>query len=140
MIKLWFLFLVALSQAAFSQVPAFNDVDRTNGQRVIADAGKVLADNLRSANGARFRGVYLFKTIGTDGRAHINVCGEVNAQNGYGGMSGFVMFTTAGKTLLTGSSGILNANMVCNGTTARVRDDHDYTTDLRKAFDANAGQ
>lgn len=140
MIKMFLASLAALPVMALGQVPNFTDSNRADGQSQIEKAGKLLADNLRSPVGVRFRNVYLFKTIGKDGSDYISVCGEVNAQNGYGGMTGFQNFTTVGKTLLTGSKGILNADMVCNGTTPRVRDDRDYTGDLRKAFDANAGQ
>lgn len=132
--------LLTVPAAAAAQLAPFTEVQRAEGRREVERAGKLLADGLRDVSGARFRAVYLFKTVGRDGREHVSLCGEVNARNGYGGMTGFQPFTTVGDRLLTGSTGILNAAMVCDGGTPRLRDTQDDTADLRKAFDANAGQ
>lgn len=123
-----------------AQASDFTPDQRIEGEAQVATAGRLLADHLRNPASARFRNVFLFKTVGRDGKEYVSLCGEVNAENGFGGMTGFQNFTIVGNTLLTGSSGVLNADMVCNGTTPRVHDTRDYSSELRKAFDANAGQ
>lgn len=132
--------LVMLSSAALAQSPTFTAEQRAEGERQIAQAGKMLADTLRNPTTARFRNVMLFKTVGKDGLEHVSFCGEVNSQNGFGGMSGFQNFTLAGTMLITSQTQFISADAICGNATPRVHDTRDYSPELRKAFDANAGQ
>ena len=125
---------------AFAQTPSFSPDQRVDGERQIVAAGKLLADKLRNPATARFRNVTLFKTIGTDGKEHVSFCGEVNSENGFGGMSGFEKFTVVGEMLIVGAGTFISADTICGDGTPRVHDARDYSPELRKAFDANAGQ
>jgi hypothetical protein len=130
---------LALSTAAISQTATFTPAQRAEGEADVAKAGKLLADNVRDTTSAKFRNVFLQKTIGRDGGEHVSLCGEVNSKNGYGGMSGFHKFILVGDQVLVGGAGqILNADEICDAHA--VIDTRDYSPELRKAFDANAGQ
>lgn len=128
------------SATAVAQTPEFTPVQRADGEQQIVEAGKSLANSLRNPATAKFRNVKLFKTLGKDGNEHISFCGEVNSENGYGGMSGFDKFTTAGTILIVGRGSFISADVICSDATPRVHDTRDYSPELRKAFDANAGQ
>jgi len=131
--------ILAVSGASIAQTPTFSAEQRADGERQIISAGKMLSDSLRDTATAKFRNVTLFKTVGRDSKEHVSFCGEVNSKNGYGGMSGFQKFTTVGTMLIVGQSSFISAEVVCSDATPRVHDARDYTPELRKAFDANAG-
>jgi len=132
--------VIATSGISHAQTDSFSAALRAQGERDVARAGKLLADKIRDTNGVRFRSVFLQKTVGRDGADHVQICGEINAKNGYGGMSGFHKFMLIGDSLLVGGAGqILNADEICANGRALI-DTRDYTPELRKAFDANAGQ
>lgn len=138
-IGIW-LCCVALSSAAASQSPVFSATQRADGEAQVAKAGRLLADTLRDTSAAKFRDVFLRKTIGKDGHEYVSVCGEVNSKNGFGGISGFHKFMLVGDSVYVGGSGqIINADEICDNGRAVV-DTHDYSAELRKAFDARAGQ
>ena len=129
-----------LSSAAVAQTAVLTEAQRADGEAQVAKAGKLLADTLRDTSSAKFRNVFLQKTIGKDGKEYVSVCGEVNSKNGYGGMSGFHKFMLAGDSVWVGGPGqIINADEICDSGRA-VIDSRDYSPEVRKAFDANAGQ
>ena len=138
--KLALVIALMVSSATHGQTLIFTPEQRADGERQVAAAGKSLADRLRNPSTARFRNVKLFKTVGRDGKEHVSFCGEVNSENGYGGMSGFEKFTAAGETLIEGKGSFISADIVCGNNTPRVHDSRDYSSELRKAFSANAGQ
>ncbi|VVT18715.1 conserved exported hypothetical protein [Sphingomonas sp. EC-HK361] len=130
---------LALSATASAQSPTFTPAQRAEGERDVAKAGKMLADKVRDTDGAKFRNVFIQKTTGKDGTEYVQLCGEINARNGYGGMSGFHKFMLIGDQVLIGGAGqIVNADDIC-GNGRGIVDTRDYTPELRKAFDANAG-
>lgn len=135
---LWFSAAI-LSSAAMAEPAVFTTAQRADGEAQVAKAGKLLADNLRDTSSAKFRNVFLQKTVGKDGTEYVELCGEVNSKNGYGGMTGFHKFTLLADHVYVGGPGqILDADEIC--TLRATVDTRDYAPDLRKAFDANAGQ
>jgi hypothetical protein len=131
---------IMLSSVAFGQTAVLTSTQRADGEAQVAQAGKLLADTLRDTSSAKFRNVFLQKTVGQDGKEHVSLCGEVNSKNGYGGMSGFHKFMLVADQVFVGGPGqILNADEICANGRA-VADTRDYTPELRKAFDANAGK
>jgi hypothetical protein len=136
---LWILGLT-LSSAATGQSAFFTKAQRAEGEAQVAKAGKLLADNLRDVSSARFRNVFLQKTLGKDGNESVSLCGEVNSKNGYGGMSGFHKFILIDDQVYVGGAGqIIDADEICTNGRG-VIDSRDYSPELRKAFNANAGQ
>lgn len=130
---------LALSGTALAQGATFTPAQRAEGEGDVAKAGKLLADKVRDTDGVKFRQVFLQKTTGKDGTEYVQVCGEINARNGYGGMSGFHKFMLIGDQVLIGGAGqIIDADTIC-GNGRGIVDTRDYTPELRKAFDANAG-
>lgn len=133
------LLTVSIATAGICQTATFTAEQRTEGEAMVAKAGGLLADSLRDTSSAKFRDVFLQKTVGRDGNEHVSLCGEVNSKNGYGGMSGFHKFMLIGDKILVGGPGqILNADEICDNGRAMI-DTRDYTPELRKAFDARAG-
>lgn len=133
---------LAVSSAAVAQSPLalLTVPQRADGEAQVAKAGRLLADTLRDTSSAKFRSVFLQKSIGKDGKEYVSVCGEVNSKNGYGGMSGFHKFMLVGDSVYVGGPGqIINADEICDNGRAVV-DTRDYSPEVRKAFDANAGQ
>lgn len=131
---------IALSTAGTAQTAVLTAEQRAEGEAQVRQAGALLADTLRDTSFVKFRDVFLQKTVGKDGKEYVSLCGEVNAKNGYGGMAGFHKFMLVGDQVLVGGGGaILNADEICNNGLA-TKDNRDYSPELRKAFDARAGQ
>ncbi len=138
--KHWLLVGLAISTPAFAQTPVLTEAQRSEGEAQVRKAGALLADTLRDADSAKFRDVFLQKTVGRDGKEHVSLCGEVNAKNGFGGMTGFHKFMLVAERVLVGGTGqILNADEICGNGRATVDKTRDYSPELRKAFDARAG-
>lgn len=130
---------IAFSTAAAGQTPILSAELRASGEAMVRTAGGQLADTLRDTSTVKFRDVFLQKTIGRDGKEHVMLCGQVNAKNGYGGMSGFHSFMLVGDKVWVGGPGqIINADEICGNGRGQV-DSRDYTPELRAAFDARAG-
>ena len=136
---LWFCATV-VSTAALAQPSVLTAAQRADGEAQVAKLGKLLADTLRDTSSAKFRNVFLQKTVGKNGTEYVEVCGEVNSKNGYGGMSGFHKFILVADQVYVGGPGqIIDADEICTNGRAAI-DTRDYSAELRKAFDANAGQ
>jgi hypothetical protein len=132
--------LLAVSSPGSAQSVLLTPEQRADGEVQVAQAGKLLADSVRDTDAVKFRNVFLQKTVGTDGKEHVSLCGEVNAKNGYGGMSGFHKFMLVADQVYVGGPGqIINADEICGNGRAKI-DTRDYSPEIRKAFDANAGQ
>lgn len=130
---------IVCSTAAWGQASVLNDTQRVEGEAMVRTAGAQLADTLRDPSSARFRNVFLQKTVGRDGLEKVSLCGQVNSKNGYGGMSGFHSFMLIGDKVWVGGPGqIINADEICGNGRATI-DGRDYSPELRAAFDANAG-
>lgn len=130
---------IVCSTAAWGQTSILTDAQRGEGEAMVRKAGAQLADTLRDTNSAKFRNVFLQKTLGRDGKEHVSLCGQVNSKNGFGGMSGFHSFMLVGDKVWVGGPGqIINADEICGNGRATI-DGRDYTPELRAAFDANAG-
>ena len=138
-IKYLALLAMVLATAGIGQTSVLTTGQRAEGEVMVAKAGGLLADSLRDTSSAKFRDVFLQKTVGRDGNEHVSLCGEVNSKNGYGGMSGFHKFMLIGDKVWVGGPGqIINADEICGNGRATI-DSRDYTPELRKAFDARAG-
>jgi hypothetical protein len=138
--KLKYLGLLTLlvSTSAICQTSVLTSAQRVEGETMVRKAGAQLANTLRDTNSAKFRNVFLQKSVGRDGLEKVSLCGEVNSTNGYGGMSGFQSFMLVGEKVWIGRVGTLSLSEICNSDRITV-DGRDYTPELRKTFDANAG-
>lgn len=130
---------IVCSTAAWGQASVLTDAQRVEGEAMVRKAGARLAETLRDTDSAKFRNVFLQKTMGRDGLEKVSLCGQVNSKNGYGGMSGFHSFMLlADKVWVGGPGQIINADEICGNGRATI-DGRDYTPELRAVFDANAG-
>jgi hypothetical protein len=133
------LFAAGIATAGICQSSVLTATQRAEGEGMVKQAGGLLADSLRDTSSAKFRDVFLQKTVGRDGKEHVSLCGEVNSKNGFGGMSGFHKFMLIGDKVWVGGPGqIINADEICGNGLATI-DTRDYTVELRQAFNARAG-
>ena len=138
--RLFWLCGILLSNTAIAQPDLLTPEQRADGEAQVAKAGKLLADTMRDTSSTKFRNVFLQKTVGKDGKEYVSVCGEVNGKNGFGGMTGFHKFMLIADHVYVGGPGqIINADEICGNGRAAI-DTRDYSPEVRRAFDANAGQ
>jgi hypothetical protein len=123
---------------ALAQTPDFTPEQRAEGEAQIKATGKRLADTLKDAESAKFRNVFIRKTTGKDGVEHVSLCGEINAKNSYGAMTGWALVAGDAVSVYVGDKGIISANLIC-GERRGVFDTRDYAPELKAAVLANAG-
>ena len=110
------------SKPVGSGLPGTGTRSRISDAAAIAQSKKAVADTLRDPLSAQFRDVRVSGHC--DGVKHVT--GFVNAKNGYGGYSGFKLFTTrveATRTVLTQSNGVVYATSEETRTAAVCRGD-----------------
>ncbi|MDQ2861634.1 MAG: hypothetical protein M3T55_13135 [Pseudomonadota bacterium] len=81
----------ALASPALAE-NAITPAEHAQGMAEINAAGARLADTLKDPDSARFRQVFIRKGVGKDGQTWIDVCGQVNDKNSYGGFTDWVAF------------------------------------------------
>jgi hypothetical protein len=112
----------------------------TPEERVVAEAsiqkaGEYLAQTMRDPASATFRNVFLYKRVNAKPGHQVTVCGEVNARNGYGGLTGFQQFMTSGDNVYINRMLSFDVAYLCRNNNPAI-DGRDYSPELRAAFNA----
>ena len=145
----WGVFAVSVAMSFTTIALAQNSitsVERTQGMAMIKAAGTRLADKLKDPDSARFRQVVIRKVSRKDGTVVIDVCGQVNAKNGYGGFSGWTAFESEGNSvLMDGELATISIAEICEATQNAVGEKYtidakDYALELKTAFQNSAGR
>jgi hypothetical protein len=125
-----FLPIAALCPAMlWAQGVALTPQERAIGEAEVSIAARYFADSLREPSSAVFRNVFIGKRPIPTPKSKIVVCGEVNARNGFGGMTGFQAFIVSGDSVYVGKVIGLSVYETCR--TDRVFDTRDYSADLQ---------
>ncbi|SKB95917.1 hypothetical protein [Sphingopyxis flava] len=109
--------------------------ERAQAEASIQRAGQYLAQTMRDPSSASFRNVFLYKRVNAKPGMQVTVCGEVNARNGYGGLTGYQMFMISGERVYVGTSLGFQVSYLCQNNNPAI-DTHDYSSELRASFDA----
>lgn len=117
-----------------AQSAAFTSEEREQGEAIIQSAAEHFAASLRDASSATFRNVFIGTRPDRRPGSKIIVCGQVNARNGYGGLTGFQHFIASANDVHVGRIVGLDVGEVCAND--RVFDTRDYSAELRSALDA----
>lgn len=88
------LLLATFAAAAFAYAEQTLDSDLA----AIESAKRAIATGLRDPDSAQFRNVFVQRNL-VDAVEQVNVCGEVNAKNAYGGYVGFKPFYFSMNTM-----------------------------------------
>jgi len=121
--------------AGMAQSAGIAAEERAQAEASIQTAGRYLAQTMRDPSSATFRNVFLYKRISAKPGHQVTVCGEVNARNGYGGLTGFQQFMLSGDRVYVGSAVGLNVAYLCQNNNPAV-DTRDYSPELRASFNA----
>lgn len=116
----------------WAQDVALTPQERAIGEAEVSSAARYFADSLREPSSAVFRNVFIGKRPKPTTTSKIVVCGEVNARNGFGGMTGFQPFIVSGDEVHVGKVIGISVYEACQND--RVFDGRDYSTDLRNAL------
>ena len=134
--------LIALASPSvtLAQQSIFTPSQRAEGEADIQKAAILLANSMRDPASATFRSVFIQKRINPKTGEHVALCGEVNARNAYGGLTGFQKFMLVGDQVYTGAGrGLFDANFLC-GNNNPIIDSRDYAVEMRRAYAAATKQ
>jgi hypothetical protein len=129
------LLALVMPVAAIAQPAGITTEERGQAEVSIQNAGRYLAQTMRDPASATFRNVFLYKRINAKPGHKVTVCGEVNARNGYGGLTGFQQFMVSGDRVYVGSAVGLDVAYLCRNNNPAV-DTRDYAPDIRASFNA----
>lgn len=135
--KAMMLGLVALVMpvAAMAQSAGITAEERAQAEANIQNAGRYLAQTMRDPASATFRNVFLYKRVNAKPGHQVTVCGEVNARNGYGGLTGFQQFMVSGERVYVGSAVGFDVAYLCQNNNPAI-DTRDYSPMIRASFNA----
>ena len=120
---------------AMAQSAGITPEERTRAEADIRKAGQYLAQTLRDPASATFRNIFLYKRVNAKPGMQVTVCGEVNARNGYGGLTGFQQFMISGDRVNVGSTLGFDVAYLCQNNNPAI-DTRDYATEMRASFNA----
>lgn len=129
---------IAISSPVSAQSPAFTPEQRAEGEALIRKAASYLASTVRDPSSATFRNVFIQKRLAEDGREPVTICGEINARNGYGGLTGFQAFILIGDTVHVGRALGLDVARLCKNRNP-ITDTRDYSQEMREAYTTAVG-
>lgn len=109
--------------------------ERVQAEARIQKAGQYLAQTMRDPASATFRNVFLYKRVNAKAGHQVTVCGEVNARNGYGGLTGFQQFMLSGETVYVSKMLSFDVAYLCQNNNPAI-DTRDYASELRSSFNA----
>jgi hypothetical protein len=101
--------------------------ERAEGEGRVQLAARHFSRVLRDPASAAFRNVFLQRRSG-----RIEICGEVNARNGFGGLAGYQPFAVVRDEVYLPGSGA-DFTYVC-GNPGSVIDSRDYSAELLSAI------
>lgn len=125
--------LLAIGSLASAQSPALTPEQRAEGEAQIKWAAQEIANTARDPSSVAFRRVFLVKRNLRDGRQPIELCGEINGKNGYGGFTGYQAFTLMGGTVHVRKILSLDVARMCEQRPDS--DTRDYAPEMKAAFD-----
>lgn len=120
---------------AMAQSADITPEERVQAEARIEKAGQYLAQTMRDPASASFRNVFLYKRVNAKPGHQVTVCGEVNARNGYGGLTGFQQFMLSGESVYVGKMLSFDVAYLCQNNNPAI-DTRDYASELRASFNA----
>lgn len=135
MAKMLGLLALVMPVAVMAQSAGITAEERAQAEANIQAAGRYLAQTMRDPASATFRNVFLYKRVNAKPGHQVTVCGEVNARNGYGGLTGFQQFMVSGDRVYVGSAVGLDVAYLCRNNNPAV-DTRDYSPEIRASFNA----
>lgn len=133
--KMLGLLALLMPVAAMAQSAGITAEERAQAEASIQKAGGYLAQTMRDPASAAFRNVFLYKRVNAKPGHQVTVCGELNARNGYGGLTGFQQFMVSGERVYVGNSLGFDVAYLCGNNNPAV-DTRDYSPEIRSAFNA----
>jgi len=133
--KMLGLLALVMPVAVMAQSAGITADERVQAEASIQNAGRYLAQTMRDPASATFRNIFLYKRVSAKPGHQVTVCGEVNARNGYGGLTGFQQFMVSGDQVYVGSAVGLDVAYLCRNNNPAV-DTRDYSPEIRAAFNA----
>ena len=133
--KMLGLLALVMPVAAMAQSAGITAEERAQAEANIQNAGRYLAQTMRDPTSATFRNVFLYKRVNAKPGHQVTVCGEVNARNGYGGLTGFQQFMLSGDRVYVGNAVGLDVAYLCHNNNPAI-DTRDYAPEIRASFNA----
>lgn len=133
--KMLGLLALVVPVAAMAQSAGVTAEERTQAEANIQKAGRYLAQTMRDPASATFRDVFLYKRVTAKPGMQVTVCGEVNARNGYGGLTGFQQFMVSGERVYVGNAVGFDVAYLCRNNNPAI-DTRDYSPEIRASFNA----
>jgi hypothetical protein len=115
---------LTVSAPCIAQSGALTQQERAEGEAKVQVAARYFARVLRDPASATFRSVVIQRRSG-----RIEVCGELNARNGYGGFTGYEPFAVVRDVVYVPRPGGIDFAYVC-GNANSVIDTRDYSAEL----------
>ena len=119
---------LAVSAPSMAQSGEITPQERVEGEGRVQVAARHFARALRDPTSAMFRNVVVQRRSG-----RIEVCGWINARNGYGGFTGYQPFAVVGDEVHVPRAGGIDFAYVC-GNPNSVTDARDYSAELTAAM------
>jgi hypothetical protein len=135
MLKIMGLLALLAPTGAMAQSVGITPEERAQAETGMQKAGQYLARTMRDPGSATFRNVFLYKRINAKPGRQVTVCGEVNARNGYGGLTGFQQFMVSGDSVYVGKMLSFDVAYLCQNNNPAV-DTRDYAAEIRASFNA----
>lgn len=133
--KMFSLLALVMPVAAMAQSAGITPEERAQAEANIQNAGRYLAQTMRDPASATFRNVFLYKRVNAKPGHQVTVCGEVNARNGYGGLTGFQQFMLSGERVYVGNMLSFDVAYLCRNNNPAI-DTRDYAAEIRASFNA----
>lgn len=132
--------LAPAPKAIAQTTPGLTPDEQSIGLAMVKKAGEQLAHDLRDPTSALFRNVHIGRLIMADKKRHLRVCFEVNARNGYGGMSGWTQYMVSAYDNYDPSTFRVDGDFAQYFCPTGEFDPVDHAADLKAAFNAALGE
>lgn len=119
---------LAVSTPSTAQSGALTPEERAEGEAKLGVAANHFAATLRDPTSAKFRNVVIQRRSG-----RIEICGEINARNGFGGLAGYQPFALVRDVVYSPRPGGIDFAYVC-GNASSVVDPRDYSSEMNATY------